>query len=128
MKNLPYALASIVLALASIPASAVQQPSLIVPCGDTGEYPFNGQITIVVPTGGDAVAAASAIIANEIADDWACGICIGTPPYSCQKGGTGPADPSDFTPTSETYDPGTNTWTFVGIYDGGIDVSCRKCL
>lgn len=106
-------------------------PLLIVECGQTAAFPYEGNLTVVVQHGGNAVAVASGIIAHNIADKWACSICGNWPQgpvWGCQKGGTGPANPSHFTETAPpVYHEGTNTWTFVGTYSGGIDVTCRDC-
>lgn len=110
-----------------MPALTQIAPSVIVPCGDTSQFPYESEMTIAVPPGADPVVVASGIIADEIADQWACGVC-GEPPtqWSCQKAGTGPADPSDFEQTSPPELIG-GVWYFYGNYEGGIDVSCRDC-
>ncbi|QDU69184.1 hypothetical protein [Engelhardtia mirabilis] len=113
---------------ASVGIAQTTAPSLIVACGTSGVFTYTEEMTIQFTAGSDPVDIASGIFANDIADEWACGVCFSIDPlaiWSCEKGNTGPADPADFTITGITEVGGV--FTVTGDYSGGISVECRDC-
>jgi hypothetical protein len=118
-------LLSLLFLLGASLAFGQQAPNIIVPCGTTGQVTYSGELDFVVPSGQTAVQVASNIIAAAIASEWGCGVCGEDPPFwSCNKGGTGSADPADF--SGSVYQIG-GVWYVSGTYNGSIDVTCRSC-